>query len=296
MVILWAIHVTHLEEKSEAHRFWGWVLSGGSVFWHLFFFFLLCCATDLSLSAALCCSAPISPFAHSVLPCRCQRARCAPAAPTQSTSPSRQRFLLRIHFDISHWDWILLEISWSSDRGEQCQMFSCTWSMSVHCTPLLVFVKLERFHPAVWKCQSKHLEGQFGPVNHEKCEFVTVLFISLYSSKYLKGQLGLPVNHEKWRLNGLPQGNFPPKKSEHYQGLLIRCNEEARLDKYTNSFIQIHNVSKNIYSPKMYPSQRIVKPNDTILSCTHVWSTLYNPSWAPEARCETLRKPQNVPT
>ena len=57
---------------------------------------------------------------------------------------------------------------------------------------------------------------------------------------------------------------------EHYQGLLIRCNEEARLDKYTNSFIQIHNVSKNIYSPKMYPSQRIVKPNDTILSCTHV--------------------------
>ena len=211
MVILWTILVTHHEEKSEVHRFWGWVLSGGSVFWHLFFFFLLCCATDLSLSAAQCCSAPISPFAHSVLPCRCQRARCAPAAPTQSTSPSRQRFLLRIHFDsISHWDWILLEISWAQTEVNNAKYFLAhlIGCMPVHCTPLLVFVRLERCHPGVWKCQSKHLKGQFGPpMNHEKCEFVTVLFISLYSSKYLKRQLGLPV---KWRLNGLPQGNSPP--------------------------------------------------------------------------------------
>ena len=82
------------------------------------------------------------------------------------------------------------------------------------------------------------------------------------------------------------------QKIPFFSAFLISYNET---NTQIHSFIQIQNVFKSIYIPKMNPPKNTVKPHDPILSCTHIWSTTSNPSWAPEARSETLGKPQNVP-
>ena len=56
---------------------------------------------------------------------------------------------------------------------------------------------------------------------------------------------------------------------------------------WVHSFIQIRNVSRNIYFPKMYAHQIIEKPHDPILRCTDIWSTISNPS-------ETLGKQKKI--
>ena len=78
-----------------------------------------------------------------------------------------------------------------------------------------------------------------------------------------------------------------------YLSAAIRRRDQTNIQ--FHSFIQIHRVSKNIYYLKIYPPQNIVKPHDPILNWTHISSTIFNLSWAAEARSEVLRKHQNVP-